>query len=219
MGTTNLEREQNRKRQALKRQRDRVERIETQAKLMIRKWPLVWQREFLRIVRRRQAASARAYAEVEKTAARMPEGPARDAYLKANHRNTKVSLVRERDYLLKRKKKASVAEIAALTDAYEGYGPDRYDGRVDSIELIDWEDPQEVARVLGEDDGPALKDLVAIRQTSIFFGGRGVEDRKGFNAAVCLLRAMYGLPKANLPLPEDDNGIGGPELATPDYGY
>jgi hypothetical protein len=219
MGTTSLEREQNRKRQALKRQRDRVGRIETQAKIMIQNWPLVWQREFLPRVRRRQAAAARACDEVEKTVALMPEGAARDAYVKANYHNTKVSLARERDQFLRSKKKASVAEIAALNAAYDGYGPDRYDGRVDSVELVDWEDLQEVASVLGQDDGIALKDLVDIRKSSIFFGGRAVEDREGFKAAVDLLRAMQALPEANLGESDEDTDIDGPQLATPDYGY
>jgi hypothetical protein len=149
----------------------------------------------------------------------MPEGAARDAYVKANYRNTKVSLARERDQFLKSKKKASVAEIAALNEAYDGSGPDRYDGRVDSVELVDWEDLQEIATVLGEDDIIALKDLVDIRQRSIFFGGRGVEDREGFKAAVDLLRAMQALPEANLGQSDEDRDIDGPQLATPDYGY
>jgi hypothetical protein len=219
MPTTSLEREQNRKRQALKRRRDCVERIETQAKTMTQDWPLVWQREFLGLVRRRQVAAAKACAEVEKTAARIPEGPARDAYVKANYPNTKVSLARERDRFLNRKKKASVAEIAALADPYEGYSPDHDDDRVDSVEFINWEDPHEVATVIGQDDDTGLADLVGLRQGSIFFGGRGVETKEGFKAAVNLLRAMHALPRANLQASEDDNDIGAPQLATPEYGY
>src|SRR5437867_1472429 len=111
MATTGMEREQNRKRQLLKRQRDRVERIEMQAATMVRSWPAVWRVELLRQIKKRQAVATNARAEVEKTAARMPEGLARDAYLRANYCNTKVSLPREIKLFLKRKKKISVAEI------------------------------------------------------------------------------------------------------------
>jgi hypothetical protein len=220
MATTSLEREQNRKRQALKRRRDCVERIETQAKTMTQDWPIVWQNEFVEQVRRRQAAAAKACAQVEKTATQMPEGPARDAYVKANYRNTKVSLARERDQFLKRKKKTSLVGIAALTDAYGGYGPDHPDDdRVDSVEGVDWEDPHEVASVLGEDDGTAWAHPSEMVQGSILLGGRGAEGREGFEAAVYLLREMHALPRANLQASEDDNDIGAPQLATPEYSY
>src|SRR5437870_2550688 len=106
MTTTGLERNQNRKRQALKRQRDRVERIEGQAKSLTGDWPALWRDQFLQRVKRRQAGAAKANTEVEKTAAIMPDGLAREAYVRANYRNTKVSLTREKDEFLKRKKRA-----------------------------------------------------------------------------------------------------------------
>jgi hypothetical protein len=146
----------------------------------------------------------------------MPEGPARDAYVKQCYRHTKVSLTREKARFLKRKKSATVGEITSLQTAYEGW-QEQDDDRIGSVDDIDWEDLQQVACVLGEDDfiDPGL--IADLRQSSILCGGRASNSRVGMNATADLLKVIHALPKANFST-RDDEDIGAPQLATANYG-
>ena len=146
-------REQDRARQDRQRRRDRADRLDLQAAAEAAKLPLAWRPDFLEFVRVARDKTDKARTQVEQSALLLPEGPARQAYLKRNHPNTKVSIVRLSREFVRRKK--SLAWVDLYQDAeYADDGDDRL-----YIE-VDWTNLQEVAAVLGD---PSDMELVVLQ--------------------------------------------------------
>lgn len=146
-----LQREQARVRQARQRDRARADRLEQQAENEATKLPRAWQPEFLHFVSSARERASKALIQVEKSALRLTEGVARDAYLKHHRRNTKVSISRLRDEFVRHKKKLARIELYRDEEDYVAHDDDR-----PSAEYFDWEDLQAIAWVLGDPDDARL---------------------------------------------------------------
>jgi hypothetical protein len=144
------QREQARIRQARKRQRERVDRISDQADAAAETLPLGWRAEFLDLVRKARARADGARVEVEKTAVLFADDSGRQRYLKANYRNTKVSIPRLLNEFIRQKTK--IAHAAAITNN-ELLGDYYHDECIDPDE-IDWTDLNELAFIIGDEPGP-----------------------------------------------------------------
>lgn len=106
-------------------------------------------------MRSARARTDKALIQVEKSALLLSEGPARDAYLKRNYPNTKVSVARlSREFV---RRKTNLLRIELHRDDHDDDRP--------SIDDVDWEDLQEIASLLGD---PADADLAALQPMSRF---------------------------------------------------
>ncbi len=155
------QREQARARQTRKRTRDRADRIEQQAEDEAAKLPRAWRSDFLDFVRNARERADKSLLEVEKSALLLPAGSARDAYVKANYRNTKVSVTRLSKEFVRRKTNLAWAEL--YQDPEDSDLSDRL-----GVEDVDWEDLQEVACVLGD---PSDQELVVVQPMARFVVG------------------------------------------------
>lgn len=154
------QREQARVRQTRQRQRDRDGRIEQQAEVEAAKLPRAWQPEFLHVVNSARARAEKAAIQVEKSALLLPEGAARDAYLKHNYKNTKVSVTRLFNEFVRRKTILAQAKLYRNAE----YERDDNDDRPE-VEWIDWANLQTIAWLL---DDPADTKLAAVQPVTRF---------------------------------------------------
>jgi hypothetical protein len=161
-GPADRQREQARVRQARQRRRARADRLDLQAEAEAAKLPLAWRSEFLDVVRSARSRAEKALIQVEKSALLLSEGATRDAYLKRNHRNTKVSVARLFNEFVRRK--TNLARVELHRDAE--YDRDHNDHRPE-VEDIEWGDLQAIAWILGD---PADSDLAALQPMARFIG-------------------------------------------------
>ena len=182
-GLQDHQREQARVRQSRKRGRDRADRIEQHAEDEAAKLPRAWQPEFLHFVSSARARAEKALIQVEKSALLLPEGVARDAYLKRNNKTTKVSIPRLYKEFVRRKENLALVEL--YRDAEYEWGND--DDDRPTIEFFDLGDFQALAWLLGDPEDAKLAAVQPIARfiASVLLASIGMGNTLvGFSQAI-----------------------------------